>query len=114
MSKNFVQVGSTISCVAPSGGVVGGLAYLLTNLLVVALSTAAVGESFEGKVDGVWKDMPKATGQTWAFGVVLYWDDTAKKFTTTSTSNKRVGVALAAAASGDTVGTVRLDGVSAV
>lgn len=57
-------------------------------------------------------ELPKATGQAWTVGAKLYWDDTAKKVTTTSTSNTLIGIAWVAAASGDTVGQVRLNGAS--
>ena len=53
--------------------------------------------------------LAKATGQTWAQGVLIYWDNTAKNCTTTLTSNKLIGVATAAALTGDTVGNVRLN-----
>jgi len=46
--------------------------------------------------------------------VKVYWDNTAKNFTTTVGSNTLVGVASEAVAggAGDTIGKVRLDGVA--
>jgi predicted RecA/RadA family phage recombinase len=111
MARNYIQPGNVLPLTAPSGGVTSGLCYLIGTLVVVAQDTQAVGVTFQGKVTGVFT-LPKATGQTWAEGAKLYWDNTAKNFTTTSTSNTLAGVAVAAALSGDTTGSVRLDGVT--
>ncbi|GIV04178.1 MAG: hypothetical protein KatS3mg015_3008 [Fimbriimonadales bacterium] len=43
----------------------------------------AVGAVVEG---------PRQTGAVWTQGTVVYWDDVNKRFTTSSTGNKRVGV----------------------
>jgi hypothetical protein len=48
--------------------------------------------------------MPKATSQAWTEGALVYWSGT--NFTTTSSSNRLVGHAVAAADSADTTGTV--------
>lgn len=48
-------------------------------------------------------DAPKATGEAWTVGTAIYWDNTNKKFTTTTTSNTKCGVALAPALAADTV-----------
>lgn len=111
MARNFVQPGSTITLTAPSGGVVSGTVYLIGTLLVVAQMSVAQTLPFEGKVTGVF-DLPKATGQAWTEGAKVYWDNTAKNFTTTSTSNTLAGVAVAAALTADAVGRIRLDGVT--
>lgn len=110
---NFIKPGHVVTLTAPSGGVVAGICYLIGALLVFAKTTAAEGEEFEGAVDGVYENAPKTTGQSWTEGAKVYWDNTAKKFTTTATSNTLVGVILAAAASADTVGTIMLNGTVA-
>ena len=43
----------------------------------------AVGAVIEG---------PRETGSSWAQGTVVYWDAANRRFTTTATGNKRVGV----------------------
>lgn len=108
--KNYVSDGDNITLTVPAGGVVGGTPILIgTNLFGVPIAdNATVGDSFTMRVKGVYSDMPKAAGAAWAEGDPLYWDNTAKNFTKTSASNTAVGVAVVAAASGDTVGTVRL------
>jgi predicted RecA/RadA family phage recombinase len=111
MSTTYVQQGDVITLTAPSGGVVAGTAVLIANLLVIPQETVAQTLPFSGYVTGI-HTMVKATGTAWLEGQILYWDDTAKKVTTVSTSNYRIGCAAVAAASGDTSGTVRLNGVS--
>ena len=48
---------------------------------------------------------PKAASQAWAVGAAIYWDATAKVFTTTSASNTLCGFAMepVAGGAGDTV-----------
>lgn len=111
MARNYVQPGNVLTAAAPSGGVVSGAAYLINGLVVVAQNSAAQGSPFEGMPVGVFT-LPKATGQTWSEFAKIYWDNTAKNFTTTATDNILVGVAAAAAASGASTGLVRLDGVT--
>lgn len=108
---NFVKKGEIVTRTAPGGGVLSGTAYLIGSLLVVATVDADAADSFEGLVTGV-VTLPKPTGQAWTEGLKLYWDDSAKKITSTSGGNTLVGVADAAAASADTEGDVRLDGVA--
>lgn len=104
---NYIQEGEVLEAVAPSGGVVSGTAYLFGVMVGVACVSAAVGESFSLALEGVF-ELPKATGQAWSLGAKLYWDDTAKNFTTTSSGNTAAGNVAKAALSGDTTGQVRL------
>lgn len=105
--KNYVQHGDTLDLTAPTGGVASGVPVKIGGQVVVPQVSAAEGKTFAAKTTGVFR-LAKATGQSWAECVTLYWDDTAKAFTTTSTSNTKCGHAVAAAASGDTVGLVKL------
>ncbi|MBR2117674.1 MAG: DUF2190 family protein [Afipia sp.] len=106
--KNFLNDGNVLTVPAPADTVSGQ--FLLVG---AALFGSAVGDALSGtdlalKVSGVFTDAPKATGAAWAVGDILYWDDAAKKFTKTSSANTRVGVAVAAAQSGDATGTVKI------
>jgi predicted RecA/RadA family phage recombinase len=109
--KNFVQDGDIVTLTAPGGGVVGGTAYKIGSLIVVATETVAAGLPFPALVEGVVTHA-KAPSQAWTEGVKVYWDDTNKYFTTTSAGNTLAGVAAAAVDSGagSTTGTVYLDG----
>lgn len=82
--------------------VINAKAYIPLNASDAAADNAWV-------IEGLLKDAPKATGSAWVLGEKIYWDDTAKKFTDVSTSNTLCGYANAAAASGDTTGSVDFD-----
>ena len=108
----FIKPGNTVTLTAPAGDVVAGTLYLIGKLLVLAKTSAAEGEEFEGATNGVFEEAPKATGQSWTEGAKLYWDDTNKRTTNVATSNTLIGVATEAVAggAGDTIGRVRLNG----
>lgn len=113
--KTYEQEGEFLTLTTPGGGVTKGSAYKVGSLIVLAQKTIASGDAatenkFAAMVTGV-AQVAKATGATWSEGQKLYWDDSAKKFTPTSSSNTLCGVAVAAATSGATTGLIRLDGV---
>lgn len=97
--------------VAPTGGVTAATCVLIQNVLYYCPEAIAATETGTG----YWKDVviraaPKATGVAWTVGLAIYWDNSAAKFTTVSTSNTLRGFAVTAAASGDTTGDVQLIG----
>lgn len=108
MAKNYVQPGETITLIAPYNVSSGG-GLLVGSIFGVALADALSGAPVEARRKDVF-DLAKATGQAWTQGVKLYWDNTAKNVTTTSTSNTLIGAAAQAQASGDTVGRVLVTG----
>lgn len=104
--KNFVQPGDVISVPAPANVSAGG-GVLVGSLFGVAVNTALSGAACEIAVTGV-VDIVKATGQAWTVGQLIYWSGT--NATNVASTNKLIGVAVQAQASGDTVGRVRLNG----
>jgi predicted RecA/RadA family phage recombinase len=104
--KNYVRDGDRIPLVAPSGGVVSGTGYLIGALFCVAVASAAQGVEFTAQIEGV-VTLPKATGAI-TQGAALYWDNTAKNVTTTSSGNTKIGHAAKAQANDDTSVQVRL------
>lgn len=106
--KNYVQTGETMEFTAGST-ITGGSVVVQGGILGVAVASAASGARYQLRVAGV-VEVPKTAAQAWTEGAVLYWSGTA--FTTTVTGAIR-GCAAAAAASADTVGLVRLNGVAA-
>lgn len=98
--KNFIQTGSSID-VTLLAAVVSGQAFLFGSMLVIAQVAGGIGDVVSCKTEGVYS-LPKAVGAISA-GAILYWDDTAKKVTTSSASgaNLKVGYATVAALSGD-------------
>lgn len=107
MSKTYVQHGKTLPLTAPAGGVISGSPYMIGAIFGVAQFTAAAGDSFELETTGVHR-LPKTTGQVWGEGEVLYFDPATGKLTDTAGALKKVGVAVADAATGDVVGLVKL------
>jgi predicted RecA/RadA family phage recombinase len=111
--RNFVQEGDVLTLTAPAGGVVSGLLYVIGNLPVVATVTAAAGELFTGKVEGVF-DLPKVGSQAWTVGARINWNTATQQATTATTPGFfPIGVAVAAVGSGagETTGRVRLNAV---
>ncbi len=107
--KNYVQPGNTITLTAPYA-VASGDGLLVGSIFGVASGTAALGETVEAALTGVY-DLKKVASQAWAAGDKVYWDNTAKEATKTTTSNTLIGVAVVAVAggAGDTIGRVRLN-----
>lgn len=92
--KNFVQEGDALDLIAPSGGVVSDVGYIIGGLFVVAAFTAAEGEAFVGLRKGVFDFVgaTHASNQAAAAGDTAYWDDSAKKITKTAVGNTPVGI----------------------
>ena len=108
MSRSFITEGEVISAPAPYDRNPGEAA-LFGSLVGIALNKYLSGETGQWAVCGV-HEQKKTTAQAWSIGAKIYWDNTAKEFTTTSTSNTLAGWAYAAAVNPSTVGQVRLNG----
>ena len=107
--KNYVQPGNTITLTAPYA-VASGDGLLVGSIFGVAAGTAARGEPVAPALTGDF-DITTTASQAWAAGDKVYWDNTAKEATKTTTSNTVIGVAVVAVAggAGDTIGRVRLN-----
>ena len=105
--KNFVQDGKVLSLTAPYA-VAAGAGFKVGSILAIATSAADNGAAVEGLTTGV-VEVAKVSAPAWTVGAPIYWDDTAKLFTTVSTSNTLAGVAVAAAANPSSTGRVRLN-----
>lgn len=109
MARNFVQTGEALTFIAPYA-VTSGAGMLVGVMFAVALADAAINTPVEGRRLGVW-DLAKTTGQAWVADTTkLYWDNTARKVTTTSAGNVFIGVARQSQAAGDVIGRVLLTG----
>jgi predicted RecA/RadA family phage recombinase len=93
VSSNFVQRGDTLDFVAPTGGVTAGLPVKIGSAILIASATVAAGVKTCGYRVGVYdvKAEGAASGQDMAFGDLVYWDDTNKRVTKTSSSNTKIG-----------------------
>ena len=109
--RNFIQPGDTITAAAPYD-VASGAGALISTMFGVAAGTYANGAEGEFKLTGVF-DFPAethATDQALAVGNAVYWDNTNKRMTKTSSGNTKVGVAVLAKASTAATVRVRLNG----
>jgi predicted RecA/RadA family phage recombinase len=107
---NFVQKGDTLTFTAPYAVSSGGGA-LIGSIFGIACQDLASGASGEFYVGSGVVTHAKTSAQAWIAGsTLIYWDDTNKVMTSTSTSNKLIGAAVAAAANPSSTGTVRLNG----
>ena len=86
--KNYVQPGGAIDITAPAA-LTSGQGLLLGNLFGVVEGDAASGTAAVLQTEGV-VILKKATGTINA-GVRVFWDDTAKRVTTTAASNTCIG-----------------------
>ena len=80
--------------------------YTINGQVMMAMNSesANVDNIFVYRADKL--RVPKATGQAWALGNLIYWDSTNSNFTTTATGNDLAGIVAEAAASGDTEGVI--------
>jgi predicted RecA/RadA family phage recombinase len=106
---NKVLEGHTLQVVVPTGGCVSGAGLLVGVAFGVCPTTELAGASMALQLEGTYR-LAKATGQVWTIGAAVYWDNSAKKCTTSSGGNTKIGVAANAALTGDTTGEVRLNG----
>ena len=106
--KNYVQPGDRVGVPAPAN-VASGAGVLVGSLFGVAVAAALSGEEVQISVEGVF-DLPKVGSQAWTVGALIYWTGTAA--TNVASTNKLIGVAVAAvgAGAGETIGRVRLNG----
>lgn len=108
MAKNLKSSGDILTLTAPSGGVVSGTVYKIGGLIVVALNSVAQGERFTAAPRQVL-DYAKVSAQAWTEGLPLYWDDSAKNFTSTVGSNTLCAKAGAVADNPSSTGSVILN-----
>lgn len=106
--RNFIQKGENLNVVFPYAVTSGGGALIGAALFGIAACNQAQNSTGALVTNGVY-ELPKAAGAV-AIGAKLYWDDAAKKLTTTAAGNTYVAVALAAAVAGAASVTARLNG----
>jgi predicted RecA/RadA family phage recombinase len=109
--KNQVAPGHTIDLVSAPYTVASGAGCLLGSAFGIAAYAANSGQPVTLWTTGVFS-VAKVSAQAWTQGVLIYWDDAAKNFTSTAATNKIVGYAFAAAANPSSTGQVRLNGAA--
>lgn len=106
---NRTQDGDVLTVTAPYAVSSGG-GMLVGSLFCVATSAAASGATVEAHTEGVFT-LSAVTADTGSVGAKIYWDNTAKKVTTTATSNTLIGCLASAKVNTDTTASVYVDGV---
>lgn len=104
--KNFVQHGDVLGLTAPYD-VASGAGFLVGSIFAVAMAAALSGKAVEGKTAGVF-DLKYTVAATASVGDVIYWDNTNKNVTKTSSGNTKIGLCVKAAASADPTLRVKL------
>ena len=107
--RNKVQKGRVITVTAPYA-VSGGMGVLVGALFGIAAGDAANGQPVEIDREGVF-DITAVTADTATQGAKVYWDNTARRITTTATNNTLVGAVTEAKSGTATIARVCLDGV---
>lgn len=105
---NFIKSGKGLTLAAPYDVLSGG-GFKVGNIFGVAANDALSGANVECQVEGVY-DLAK-DASTFAQGDLAYWDNSAKKATSTVGSNLLIGAVEVAAATGVAVVRVNLFGV---
>ncbi len=107
MAKNSLGRGEILSLIAPSGGVVSGVAVQIGDKLVIPVTTAAEGELVACALEEIFR-LPKTTGQAYAQLKRVYWDNSGHKLTSVAAGNMFAGITIKAAASDDAFAEVLL------
>ncbi len=105
---NFVKSGDHLTLAAPYDVLSGG-GFKVGNVFGVAANDTLSGADVECNVEGVY-DLAK-DNSTFSQGDLAYWDDSAKKVTSTVGSNLLIGAVEVAAATGVAIVRVNLFGV---
>jgi predicted RecA/RadA family phage recombinase len=109
--KSYVQGGDVVDATAPYDRL-SGQGALIGTMFGVATYDVLSGVKGEFAIEGV-HDLTRTTGSStaWTEGAAIYWDDSAKAITKTSSANKLIGVGiLPLPGDSDVKGRVRLNG----
>jgi len=104
--KNEISSGELVDLAAPSGGVTSGTLTKIGTFIGVPVASATEGDTFALKRTGEFDVAAEGagSGQAWAQGDTIYWDDANKRTTKTSSGNTKCGIATAAKITTATVG----------
>lgn len=107
--KNYVQAGENLTVPAPYA-LTSGQGALVGSLFGIAAGDAANGADVVLVNEGVF-DITAVTADVGPIGTKVYWDNAARKITTTAAGNTLVGALTAVKGGADTTARVYLDGV---
>lgn len=104
----MIQAGNVLDLTAPYA-VNSGDGAKVGNIFGVAMDTYASGAAGAFAVEGV-VNLAKTSGEAYTQGLRVFWNDSTKKVTSTSTSNIAIGMAIAAYTTADLTCNVKLSG----
>jgi len=99
MATNYVQEGKALNYTPSGADVASGDLVIIGTIAGVAKTDIADGKTGAAHICGVFS-IAKASGAV-TQGEKLYWNSTNSNVTTSASGNTLIGVAAAAAASGD-------------
>ncbi len=99
MATNYVQEGKALNYTPSGADIASGDLVIIGTIAGVARTDIADGKTGAVHICGVFS-LPKASGAV-TQGAKLYWSSANSNVTTTASGNTLIGVAAAAAASGD-------------
>lgn len=112
--KNFIQPSTVLDFIAPVGGAVSGVGYVIGNRFFVAMTTAAAGILVPGAKVGTFR-LPKNATEAVTAHQIAYWDDTAKTVrNATGAGRFIIGTINEARLAADTYADVTLNGIHVV
>lgn len=106
MAKNFIQRDRSIQMIAVAA-IVGGTVVQQQDLVGVAESDAAIGDTFTLNLEGAYDTLAKKPAEAWAKGQKIYFDSATGNLTTDNTK-MWAGYAYADALAADVVGAIIL------
>lgn len=105
--KTYIQDGAVLTLAAPYDRLSGEGALIGAAIFGVAQADVDSGDNGAFVTNGVFT-LAKTSAQAWTLGALIYWDNTAKVCTTTSSGNTLIGAAAAAAVNPSATGQVWL------
>jgi predicted RecA/RadA family phage recombinase len=97
--KNYIQDGQVIDFVL-AFDVIGGTAYYINDIVVVAVQSVKAGKRAPMLCSGV-VELPKNPGEAFLQGQATYWDGVNKRLTLNPSGTKRCGFTAEPALAGD-------------
>ena len=93
---------------AATGATVAKVPHVHNTRAFIPMNSADAAASNEHIYESEVSGAPKATGEAWTVGQAIYWDNTNKRMTKTSSGNTKVGRAVAAKVTTDVVVRLRI------
>lgn len=106
----YIQPGTVLDLVAPYA-VNSGDGAKVGNIFGVAIDTYTSGANGSFQTEGV-VNLAKTSGEAYTQGLRVFWNDSTKKVTSTSTSNIAIGYAIAVYTTADLTCNVKLCGTT--